>query len=384
MWQLSPMSSSSPTATDLVFGAIAERGPLRFSEYMQLALYGDGAGFYRRFVPGHGSDYRTSPTMTPVFGQLIASAMERMYVALDEPDVMTVVEVGGGSGTLAESTLAALGPRTRRALRWHFIEPFGAIASLQRERLAEQHPNVAWSEKLHQVSGVIGCVIANEVLDNFPVDVYEVTEEGPQEVTVDVSAGRLIERLRPVSEPDAIVARAAAELEPQDRFEVSPLIPGWAKALSNALERGYALIFDYGDIEPQIWTRRPSGSIVTYDRGALGFDPFERPGDIDITSHVDFSSVMTHIESAGMSTVALTSQRDFLKELGLDRLTQDMRTLQQAAQEAGDHGEMLHLLAERGRAESLAARGGLGDLMVLIAAKDATAPQGFSLFRKPL
>ena len=86
-------------------GTIGSNGPLPFIDFMRLALYHPSDGYYATRVPGHGSDYRTSPSVSPWFGRLVARQLEAMWEALGTPDPFWVVEVGAGRGDLAAGAM---------------------------------------------------------------------------------------------------------------------------------------------------------------------------------------------------------------------------------------------------------------------------------------
>jgi SAM-dependent MidA family methyltransferase len=111
---------------------------------------------------------------------------------------------------------------------------------------------------------VEGCVLANEVLDSFPVHVLEVARRGDcREVYVDLQGDRFVEVLGPLSE-DALAdpsGRGAACLDAGNRFQVCLQLEEWFAQASRAMRRGCLFAFDYGDLEPSLWLRQPRGSV---------------------------------------------------------------------------------------------------------------------------
>lgn len=348
---------------------IARDGPITFADYMRLALYDPEEGFYARRVPGAGAGagagYRTSPSLSPWFGRLFARCAQQMWEALGSPDPFTVVEVGAGRADLAASALEAFdGP-----MRWVMVEPFPAVATLQRERLGRRAGRVTWAAALAELAPITGCILANEVLDNQSVHLLEKAGGEVIEIRVGMEDGRLVEVAAPVAEP-ALVARAAealAHLDDGDRFEVGLDADAWVRDAAQALERGWLLVIDYGDEEPDLWRLRPGGTLVTYRDEALGVDLLAGPGQADLTAHVNFSALARAAAGAGLSPRPLRTQRAWLQALGSDDVAAGLRTRQEEAHAAGDHAAMVHLLAERSRLSALGARGGLGDLLVFSA-----------------
>jgi len=350
---------------------IEERGPIPFADYMRLALYDPDGGFYARRAPGAsgsaGAGYRTSPSLTPWFGRLVARDLQRRWGALGRPDPFTVVEVGAGRGDFAAAAIPAFdGP-----LRWQIVEPFAAVAALQRERLGPLATTVTWRPALTAGKAVVGCVLANEVLDNQPVHVLEKTPTGVAEVHVALDGGEPVEVLLPVSDSrlDRRAAPALPHLGEGDRFEVGLAAEAWVAEAAGALERGWLVAIDYGDEEPALWQGRPGGTIVTYRGETLGVDPLSAPGEADITAHVDFTALARAASAAGLEPEPLLTQREWLADLGAGDDANELRRRQDEAQAGGDHAAMVQLLAERSRLVALTARGGLGDLRVFRASK---------------
>ena len=65
---------------------IRTTGPLPFAAFMRLALYHPLHGYYATRVPGHGADYRTSRSISPWFGRLVAQALGGVWEELGRPD----------------------------------------------------------------------------------------------------------------------------------------------------------------------------------------------------------------------------------------------------------------------------------------------------------
>src|SRR3990170_2062781 len=86
---------------------IRSEGPIPFAQFMEMALYYPGLGYYtsggRRI--GAAGDYYTSPQAHPVFGALLALQLEHMWRVMGCPSLFYVVEPGSGSERLARDIL---------------------------------------------------------------------------------------------------------------------------------------------------------------------------------------------------------------------------------------------------------------------------------------
>jgi SAM-dependent MidA family methyltransferase len=354
----------SPELLHLLRQQIRLSGPLRFDAFMDLALYSDPHGYYRSRVPGADSDYRTSPSLTPWFGKLVARDLQAIWERLGSPEKFSVAEAGAGNADLAAAAVAASAGPFAAALRWVFIEPMPFVASLQKGRLGTSE-RFSWAESLDDLAPITGVILANEVLDNFAFRVFEVREFGPMEVRVGTSRTALQEVLTPLdADAEILVAPALEHLEVGDRFEIRTGVDRWVADAARTLDRGALLVVDYGDVEPEIWTKRPSGSMVTYRQGLLGLNPVEEVGESDITAHVNFSQLTRAARAAGMLPCPLLTQREWLGSLGLQEAVEEIRQAEAIARFEGRHGDWVGLVAERSRLETLAGRGGLGDYLV--------------------
>jgi SAM-dependent MidA family methyltransferase len=353
---------------------IRTAGPLPFEAFMRLALYHPESGYYATRVPGSGGDYGTSPSLTPWFGRLVARELSGMWEAMGKPDPFIVVEAGAGRADLAAGVLACAAD-FGVALRWRFVEQFEEVAALQRRRLGPLAASAEWSKQHGSESKAqpgCGCVLAHEVLDNFPVHVLEVTPSGDVcEVYVAADRGRLVEQLGPLSDPVLVgAARAAAlQLAPGHRLEVSLDVEGWMGEAAAAIASGYVLIVDYGDVEPDLWLRNRHGTIVTYGPDGFGEDPLADPGLRDVTAEVNFSAVERAARGHGFEPQLYCSQRDWLASLGHGALAEGLERAADRATAEGRHTEAMALEADLSELRSLVGRLGYGDIRVFRAAK---------------
>lgn len=336
---------------------------------MELALYDPAHGYYSNRVPGKGSHFTTSASAGPWFGRFVGMELHRMWEALERPDPFTVIEMGAGLGRLAAEAIGSCG-ELRDALRWRFVEQFDSVKGMQVDTLGPAAEIAEWSSSL-EGEPVVGCVLANELLDNFPVHVLERTEGGVEEVFVEVEGDELRAVVRPASDGlvDEALLEAAEALTVGDRFELCPGIGPWCAQAGAVIERGYLLTVDYGDEQPDIWRRGPGGTISTYGPRRLGPDPLQHPGAKDITADVDFSAVWSAAEAAGFRMELLALQRFWLFSLGLPAVVEDLLGQSRDAAAHGRHVEAADLEEEARQVMALADPDGLGGCLVFRASK---------------
>src|SRR4051794_39070725 len=149
-----------------------------FSEFMERALYGPDGFFSGGRGAGRDRDFITSPELGPLFAAVLARALDAWWDELDRPEPFTVVEFGAASGALARDIVAAE-PRCGAALRYETVE----------------------YDSSPPAEPFTGVILANELLDNLPFDLFERGDDRWLEVRVNIGAGT--ELLVPADDADA-------------------------------------------------------------------------------------------------------------------------------------------------------------------------------------
>lgn len=308
----------------------AETGQWRgWREATQAALYGPD-GFYLR-PEGPAGHFRTSVHASPLFAAAIARLLQATADELDEADEVAFVDVGAGRGELLTGVLAALPSGF----------PVQAYAVEQALRPAGLDPRIEWCTE--PPAGVSGLLFANEWLDNVPVDVAEVDQDGVARHVLVRPDGT--ERLgSPVTGPDAQwLARWWPLGEPGMRAEIGrPRDEAWASAVGT-LRAGLAVAVDYAHVRDA----RPLFGTLTGFRAGREVQPVP-DGSCDITAHVA-------LDACALPGATLTTQREALADLGV------WATRPPLSLASTDPTAYVRALAAAGEAAELTARPGLGD-----------------------
>lgn len=357
------MVSVAEALRDRLVERIHREGPLTFAAFMEAALYDDRDGFYARTggsePVGEEGHFVTSPHVSPAFGDLLARQVGEAWDLLGKPTPFTVVEIGAGDGTLARQILMAVDavPDLADSLRYLAVERTPGA----RQKLAEQAFDVRPSlqEIAREGRSIVGCIMANEVLDNLPFHRLRRREGLLVEVLVGATDGRLIEvEAEPTTE--ALAALGGSIRRGEDR-PVSPEALRMIRDIAAALERGYVFLFDYGFAAGE----SPGPTHAYRDHRVLA-DVLEEPGSQDVTAAVDLAALAAEAERAGLQVWGPVSQREALLGLGFRMWVQGLRRRQQEAEAAGDWRLANRLFAERSRASILVDGGKLGGLSLLI------------------
>jgi len=313
---LAPWSMSLP---EIIIQKIRKEGPISFRDYMDLCLY-HRLGYYRSSSLKFGGegDFFTSPTISPIFGKLIARQLTEAWKVLGRKE-FTVMEWGGGDGTLAKSILEASAshPQFYDSLHYGMVER-NSLSCAEEVKLSR----FASSEAIPAFDG---CVLSNEMVDNFPVHLVEM-HEVLMEVHVDFRGGKFIEILHKA--PQELLSHFEAlkiQLPVGYRTEVNMDLRNWIKVMESKLKRGFVITFDYGGRANEIYhPNRNRGTLLCFHRHKVHDNPYVNMGQQDITASVDFTSFMRWGEELGLSTTGYVSQLNFLRALGLNQFLHEL------------------------------------------------------------
>ena len=313
---------------------IHERGPTTVAAFMDLALYHPQLGYYARVArrTGQTGDFFTSVDVGPLFGDLIADQVAEMarFVASTPFDL---VEVGAGDGRLAADVLSALRhrhPDVYGRTRLYLVEASPVARAAQPGSLAGMTDHlVASSESMPDT--FTGVLLANELLDAMPVHQVVMRADGLREIYV-VSDGRMLAtREGPPSSAalGACLTRQGVHLEPGWRAEINLRAQEWMREVGRRLAMGFIIVIDYGHEAAELHSATHSaGTLTTFSRHrSAGNDEsvsslswLERPGDQDITAHVNFTDLRWQAEQEGLDVLAFLDQTYFMIGLASSRL----------------------------------------------------------------
>jgi SAM-dependent MidA family methyltransferase len=302
--------------SDIIIHHIGEEGPISFHDFMEMALYHPNKGYYTAAQDriGQRGDFYTSSSLTPAFGAMIGRQLEEMWKLLGT-NPFTVVECGAGTGTLARDILAYLKENKKlyAQLNYCIIEKSPAMREKEKAQLPER---VSWLNGIQDLPEFTGCILSNELLDNFPVH-QVVMEEKLMEVFVGYENG-FVELLQPASRALAdYLAELHVVLPKGFRTEINLGATQWIKQMAASLKRGYVLTIDYGDRSGPLYSgRRNCGTVLCYHKHTISDNPYLNIGEQDITTHVNFSALCHWGFKNGLLCCGLTSQASFLLALG--------------------------------------------------------------------
>lgn len=293
-----------PMLPERLARAITLGGPMPVARFMAAA----NAHYYGTRDPlGAAGDFITAPEISQMFGELVGLWLADLWDRAGRPAVH-YVELGPGRGTLAADALRSMA-KAGLTPQVHFVETSAALRTAQERAV----PAAVWHDDVTTLpEDAPLLIVANEFFDALPV--YQLVRRGEawherlvacQDTMFLPIAGKAV--------PEEIVPKALRDAAPGSIIESSPASVAVVRALAKRLatQGGTALIIDYGYEGPAL---RETLQAV---KGHGFANPFEAPGEQDLTAHVDFATLGGMAEMSGAKVFGPVAQGDFLGILGL-------------------------------------------------------------------
>ena len=343
---------------EIIAEEIRRSGPINFARFMELALYCPVYGYYDRHEDtiGRRGDFLTSVSVGGLFGELLAFQFSE-WLEQVRPGSRAEETAAGGAGTGSEALegkvqLMETGAHDGRLagdilgwlqrhrsglferLEYWIVEPSARRRELQQSHLSQFAPAVKWAQNFEELSRVssqqpasrkapcvYGVIFSNELLDALPARRlgWDAAKRRWFEWGVGYEGGRFRWARLPYREEergDDHIAALLPGLPDGFTIEVCPAAVEWWRAAASLLRRGKLLTLDYGlTAEEKILPERPQGTVRAFYRHHASDDILARPGEQDLTAHVDFTELIRTGESAGLVTEQFVTQEKFLIEI---------------------------------------------------------------------
>jgi SAM-dependent MidA family methyltransferase len=354
------------SAREQIENEIRQRGPIPFSRYMEICLYDPAHGYYAANANqfGKAGDFYTSSDVHAVFGRLLARQFDEIWRALDRPSEIEILELGPGRGlfacdvldwaqrkfpdffaaqtyTLQESS-PALRTKLQDTLSEHITtgkaklnageaevsakvnpgeakvpeerpslaQPFSAGYVANHDQVPEGRPTSP-SRTLHPEAPLI--IFANEFFDALPVEIL--STQGKLHLSLENN--RLHETwLPPLAEELEFLDLYSVHPEATERVEVAIIAQDWIRQIANSIPRGLLLIIDYGYTRNEQLAGLYRDTLMAYRHHSASPNPYQAPGEQDLTSHVNFTALAAACGHAGMRCERLLTQSQFLMGIG--------------------------------------------------------------------
>ena len=302
---------------DIIIKRIKQEGPISFHDFMEMALYYPGIGYYtspsEKF--GTNGDFLTSCTISAAFGTMVAKQLEEIWNILGT-ETFTIAEFGAGNGSLCNDVLSYFKQDKNKFDNIHYciIEKSSALRDKGKSLVAG---NVSWYKSILELGELDGCIISNELLDNFAIHQVEMQNE-LMEIYVDYQNNSFTEVLKPASSQlKNYLQQLNINLPKGYRTEINLEAKEWLHDISQTLRKGYIITMDYGFQSEALYANHKSnGTLLCYYKHSINDNVYENIGRQDITSHVNFTALQNSGKQMGLEDCGFTNQANFLLALG--------------------------------------------------------------------
>lgn len=330
------LSHQQSLLTYLENEANKQGGVLSFADFMKIALYAPGLGYYSAGMTkiGKDGDFVTAPEISSLFSKCLAN-----YCS-GQP---TILELGAGTGKMAADLLLHLKEKNQLPHRYFILEVSADLKERQQvllqKTLPDYYEHIEWIASLDNFS-FKGIILANEVIDAMPVHLFKISEQN--EVLEGVVTKRdndwVLDYQPPIT-PELSAAVLALALPKFYQSEILLTLSPWIASLAKCLEQGKMLFIDYGFLQHEYYhVSRNTGTLMCHHRHRAHADPMQNIGLQDITAHVDFTALELAAKKCGLKVEGFSNQASFLIHNGLLALTKhidfnDIKTSVKVSQE---------------------------------------------------
>lgn len=301
---------------------------ITFYEFMKMALYAPELGYYTKDKTkiGKNADFYTSSSVGSIYGKIIANNFVELLPYTTDEQVFSILEIGGGNGRFARDVLDELKEKNDSIyenLKYYMLETSPYHKLLQNEHVKEHLDHVVWINDLQELpSPFEGIIFSNELVDAFPVHKVKQVDGKLKEVFVmwEDEENNFLEIIDELSDSrlNKYFQDQGIAFNEGQTAEINLDAIEWISSVSNVLKRGYILTIDYGYPAEELYeSYRHDGTLMCYHRHIANDNPYQNIGDQDITTHVNFSVLMSYGERLGLENIWFTTQSRFLLNNGI-------------------------------------------------------------------
>lgn len=319
------MSASHQSLQQVITAAIENAGgKIPFSQFMQMALYEPGLGYYSSGLPKFGKegDFITAPEISSLFSSTLANQVHAIQANLPTAKLL---EFGAGSGVMAAEILLRLEALNSLPAQYCIVEVSADLQARQQATLAARCPQlierVQWLSSLPSTADAY-IVLANEVLDAMPVERFQLTEQGLKQAYVTIKESQLDlvfeNELTVALQQQLKLVLADVSLPTPYQSEVNLMLKPWLASVSDFVSEGVVLLIDYGYGRNEFYhPARHRGSLQCFRQHQVNHNPLQDIGLQDITADVDFTAVAEAAVDHDFSVLGFSNQTTFLLNNGL-------------------------------------------------------------------
>ena len=241
---------------------IDKKGRITFAEFMDIALYWPGKGYYtsENVRWGKDGDYLTSIDVSPVFGRLLAHQINEMWQNLGSPPQFSIIEVGAGREELSfhiRDTIKKLFPEFYKTADFQLVD----VNPIHIQKLEER---TSFHSSIEDIKpGITGCIISNELIDAFPVHRVVEMDGRLKEIYVGYDDAGFMD-IRGELSSDGLndyLEKIGIKLEQGQKAEINLKALDWIKSIGALLKKGFVITVDYGLPARELFRHNRNGNL---------------------------------------------------------------------------------------------------------------------------
>ena len=294
---------------------ILKKKSIPLDKFMSIALYDKKYGYYMKKNPfGEKGDFITAPMISNLFGEMIAIWCVSFWEYIGKPNKIVLVELGPGDGSLCKDLITTFEKFKNfyNSLEINLLEVSNKLKSIQKKKI--NNKKVKWIKKINQINHGPIIFMCNEFLDALPIkQIYKknklyfekyVTLSNKKEIkfVYKKANNTLIKNIRDLN----IVTSGNTIEYPLEAIKLLKII---AKKI-NKFDGGL-LTFDYGYKVKK--NENTLQSVKKHKKTKI----YYKPGDSDITSHVNFKLFHEILKKNNLKVKKITNQNEFLEKIGI-------------------------------------------------------------------
>ncbi|WP_163102603.1 class I SAM-dependent methyltransferase [Peribacillus alkalitolerans] len=300
----------------------SEGNTISFQKFMETVLYHPKKGYYSRAENKIGSDgdFYTSSNVGDIFGRLLGRWFLQIFEKTSLP--LEILEIGGGTGKIAGDLLSFIkeqSPAIANKLQYTIVERSPFHQDLQRQRLND-FKNVRFVQDIESINDFDGIVFSNELFDAFPVQIIEKKNGQLFELFVGMDEDSFIEKLKKLEDETILtyLHKYNVRLNEGQRLEIPLMMEHYFSSLLEKLNHAVLLTIDYGYTSEE-WSlpEHRQGSIRGFYKHKLIEHPFSNLGEMDLTTHIHFDTLLEIGKEKGVHSDSLLEQSRFLLQAGI-------------------------------------------------------------------
>jgi SAM-dependent MidA family methyltransferase len=303
---------------------IAVGGWMPFENYMELALYAPGLGYYSAgsVKIGAAGDFVTAPEVSDLFSRCVARQCADVLAETGGE----ILELGAGTGRMAATILESLAKVDALPERYSILEVSADLSDRQRTRMQRLPPalrdRVLWLDHLPE-KPIRGVILANEVLDALPFQRFRLHADAATELGVALDGDAFVWREGPGHLPavEDFIRELPLPLPDGYMSEICLRIEPWIAGVGRCLDEGMLLLFDYGLPRSHYYhPQRTDGTLRCHFKQRAHDNPFINIAVQDITAWVDFTRVAEAALTANLEVTGFATQAAFLLGTGIESM----------------------------------------------------------------